>query len=586
MDSLTIQAVNNSLIAAVGEKLLQAELQNIPAQMVIRAGENILLQVFMDNHVSASPVHEATLVIENKEIPVQIKTELPLQTEQKSTADIVVKAVGRTEQGALPVQIISVNGQKAETYLSSLRQENVSVQVEAPLWVNKTGEAPQVNLLPLRLPAVVEKIVQTDLFPPVVKEQLAAEVKQMELPLAVKNIMPQTTERASDILEPLQQVFDKFVKTPETARSLPQLQKEVLTVLQSFSGKEIPAVVQTKGEGNIPVLSTVLGDVLPETPLKMPVGTPVMLQIGNISEKPLFSNMASEVPPAKTTTTIPVVEENIKLPIEPTETNLQAPSQAPLEKLLLKLADVLPREKFSAEAKGGPDILLSEGSLRVSVSSQEVPPLLKVLEPIISDAQAVQNIINKLPAANNKLLSNIVGFVKAADSGDIKDWLGKSTVEQIASKGTDGTETLSRLTQYVTANTREGVVWRTVEIPFWGEGVSSVKLAVKKKKQDKESENQPQHKKEARFILETDFSKLGKFQFDGFSVVGERRFDLIVRTSKMLPDDFCAHIVNLFKTSLHAVDYHGNIKINLKENFIKIADDEPDNVSIKNGLYI
>ena len=114
-----------------------------------------------------------------------------------------------------------------------------------------------------------------------------------------------------------------------------------------------------------------------------------------------------------------------------------------------------------------------------------------------------------------------------------------------------------------------------------------VKLAVKKKKQDKDADNQPSpHKKEARFVLETEFSKLGKFQFDGFSVVNERRFDLIIRTSKMLPDDFCAHVVNLFKTSLHAVDYHGNIKLNLKENFIKIADDEPDNISIKDGLYI
>ncbi len=586
MDSLTIQAVNNSLIAAVGEKLLQAELQNVPPQMVIKSGENIILQVLMDNSVPLSPLHEATLVIENKEIPVQIKTEFPLQSEQKPVADIIAKAVGRTEQGALPIQIVSVNGQKAETYLSAIRQENLPTRNDVPLWVNKTGEMPQIELLPLRLAPVVDKLASTASLPPEVKEQVLATVRQLELPLQVKALAPQPPD-ADTLLKPLQQVIDDFIQLPDALRARMPLPKDVLTVLQSFSGKEIPAVVQTKGEGNIPVLSTALGDVLPETPLKMPVGTPVMLQIGNITEKPVFNNVEAELPIAKAAEPMPVAEENIKLPAELTETGFKSQPQAPIEELLTKLSDILPPEKLPIAAKALPDILRPDGKEIFSVSSREMPPLLKVLEPIISDAQAVQSIVNKLPAVNNKLLSNIVGFVKAAESGEVKDWLGNTTVDRIVAKGAEGTETLSRLTQYVTTNVREGVVWRTVEIPFWGEGISMVKLAVKKKKQDKDSDNQPSpHKKEARFVLETEFSKLGKFQFDGFSVVNERRFDLIIRTSKMLPDDFCAHVVNLFKTSLHAVDYHGNIKLNLKENFIKIADDEPDNISIKDGLYI
>ncbi|MFR8205482.1 MAG: hypothetical protein ACLU99_03455 [Alphaproteobacteria bacterium] len=87
-------------------------------------------------------------------------------------------------------------------------------------------------------------------------------------------------------------------------------------------------------------------------------------------------------------------------------------------------------------------------------------------------------------------------------------------------------------------------------------------------------------------MLETDFSKLGKFQFDGFSLAKDRRFDLVVRTSKTLPSDFCSHIVNLFKTSLHDVDYVGNISINVKENFIKIGEDEITQSQIRDGVYI
>lgn len=82
------------------------------------------------------------------------------------------------------------------------------------------------------------------------------------------------------------------------------------------------------------------------------------------------------------------------------------------------------------------------------------------------------------------------------------------------------------------------------------------------------------------------FSKLGKFQFDGFSLAKDRRFDLVVRTSKTLPSDFCSHIVNLFKTSLHDVDYVGNISINVKENFIKIGEDEITQSQIRDGVYI
>ena len=72
----------------------------------------------------------------------------------------------------------------------------------------------------------------------------------------------------------------------------------------------------------------------------------------------------------------------------------------------------------------------------------------------------------------------------------------------------------------------------------------------------------------------------------GFSLAKDRRFDLVVRTSKTLPSDFCSHIVNLFKTSLHDVDYVGNISINVKENFIKIGEDEITQSQIRDGVYI
>jgi hypothetical protein len=116
---------------------------------------------------------------------------------------------------------------------------------------------------------------------------------------------------------------------------------------------------------------------------------------------------------------------------------------------------------------------------------------------------------------------------------------------------------------------KETTSWRIVEMPFYdGTQLSALKIAVKKDKRQKEKQNE---RKTARFVVETEFSKLGRFQFDGFSKVQSRSLDLIIRTSEKISDDFCANIINLFKKSLYKLDYSGTIKINCKSDFIKIC---------------
>ena len=79
---------------------------------------------------------------------------------------------------------------------------------------------------------------------------------------------------------------------------------------------------------------------------------------------------------------------------------------------------------------------------------------------------------------------------------------------------------------------------------------------------------------------------MGGFQFDGFSLPAEKRFDLIIRTEKEIDNDFCAQIMQLFRTSLSAVDYAGNIRINIKEKFIKLCEDEPEKTILQDGIFI
>ena len=127
---------------------------------------------------------------------------------------------------------------------------------------------------------------------------------------------------------------------------------------------------------------------------------------------------------------------------------------------------------------------------------------------------------------------------------------------------------------------RETISWRVIEMPlFDGTRFFPLKIAVKKDSEQAKSDNR---KKGTRFLVETEFSKLGSFQFDGFSSVERRSLDLIVRTSKQLDDDFCSCIINLFKKSLYDVNYSGAIKINCQQNFIKI----PDKEIVNKGVYI
>ena len=84
-------------------------------------------------------------------------------------------------------------------------------------------------------------------------------------------------------------------------------------------------------------------------------------------------------------------------------------------------------------------------------------------------------------------------------------------------------------------------------------------------------------------MIETEFSKLGAFQFDGLSVASECRLDLVIRTSKKMEEDFCLAIINLFKKSLYDLEYIGSIKINQSESFIKI---DKEIQALPSGVYI
>ena len=189
-------------------------------------------------------------------------------------------------------------------------------------------------------------------------------------------------------------------------------------------------------------------------------------------------------------------------------------------------------------------------------------------------------VLSKLTVQGNNLFQNIVSFYRAAQQKNVEQWLG----EEIA-----GTKTVDLLQDkniaesiknFLSASTKETPIWKIVEMPFFdGNWIAPLKVAVKKQN-EKEKGTQVSEDR-VRFIVETSFSKLGNFQFDGFADKTKRKLDLIIRTSESQSDDFCSNIINLFKKSLYAVNYTGNVKINRKEVFIAFREQTDSE-----GIYV
>ena len=236
----------------------------------------------------------------------------------------------------------------------------------------------------------------------------------------------------------------------------------------------------------------------------------------------------------------------------------------------IKIADAL-LKNILPDYKASPDInvMMQDGSLK---------HLVEIIQN--ADVKIIEMLMSKLPFQNDNLLENIYNLYKGVISKDIAQWLGHENVKELITDDINGQKYINDLTKMLHSSLKETPSWKIVEMPFFdGSQLSAIKIAIKKDKQQKEKA-----KKEnvTRFVVETEFSKLGKFQFDGFSKAEKRSFDLIIRTSAKISDDFCSNIINLFKKSLYALDYYGSIKINMVENFINFNDE----MVVTEGVYI
>ena len=474
-------------------------------------------------------------------LPPQVQ--LPEQASQ-----IQARVVAKTPQ-RIDVRLISVDGQKVENFVSTSAIKDTISNTAAV--VKTIGNLQDVALVPLRLQPLLARelsamgvgsseirqlsnlIENLSLKPEIVETVLQSNTTVSPPPTTMAQSLPEVIRNLAATLKPLLEtslpqsnsaVYSNQPSSIDTKLSQGLPEKIIETIKNFFENGPSGREItaETSLRGDKVVLRTPLGEIIPEVPLKIAVG----------------------------------------------------------EKFILRFSELLGLER---EPKINPK---SEGGTAQSLGSK----LNEILAPLQTRvAPKVYNaIIDKIPAHNHKMLSNIMTFLKAAGEGKVETWLGQDVVDSLRLSGPEGQKALARLEDMIIGRREDNTQWRIIEIPFYGaENLSRIQVAVRRFGKDgRHQQSSPKGKGAARFVVDTSFTALGGFQFDGFSLPQERRFDLIIRTEKEIDTDFCTEIMNLFRKSLSEVDYAGNIRINIKEKFIKLCDDEPEPPLLQDGIYI
>ena len=465
------------------------------------------------------------------------KLELPLPPNAVTdTTQMQVKITSMSDTG-ITFRIVKFNGQ--EIMPEAEAQQSTSIQTDKNFPSTITAKP---------LSQIVETVSQRLQLPTSTTTQLVASLPDAELLFNQPVLSEQATNVTSSSAPTssrLSLLLPENISAPLTEiltspQPLAAKAEAVVKLFANLQGTSLPA--QTVSYPQTTVLQTPLGILYPDTPVKVPEHIRLDVAIKDLQIKP------------------------------------QADLSALLDYRLWNDDNPLPSLTP----------LLDRGTSQPQLSPQD--SLTKILKQMLPPEQA-QLLNQKIPQPDSKnFISDMVGFIKASRSHNLSDWLGKGVVAELNYNNADGAEVVNQLNNVVINSSREAGAWRMVDIPILTEaGIANIRLAVKHNPEDDE-EDQPDRPKRpqggTRFVIDSTFTNLGRFQFDGIALEHQRRFDLIIRTERYIEDDLCSNLVRLFTTTLQAQNYVGVMSINRREKFVHPWDDAASPQADKGGILV
>ena len=465
------------------------------------------------------------------------KLELPLpQNAFTDTTQMQVKITSMSDTG-ITFRIVKFNGQEITPEAET--QQSTSIQTDKTFPSTITAKP---------LSQIVETLSQRLQLPTSTTTQLVASLPDAELlfnqPVLSEqatNVTSSSAPTSSRLSLPLpENISAPLTEILTSPQPLAAKAEAVVKLFANLQGTSLPA--QTVSYPQTTVLQTPLGILYPDTPVKVPEHIRLDVAIKDLQIKP------------------------------------QADLSALLDYRLWNDDNPLPSLTP----------LLDRGTSQPQLSPQD--SLTKILKQMLPPEQA-QLLNQKIPQPDSKnFISDMVGFIKASRSHNLSDWLGKGVVAELNYNNADGAEVVNQLNNVVINSSREAGAWRMVDIPILTEaGIANIRLAVKHNPEDDE-EDQPDRPKRpqggTRFVIDSTFTNLGRFQFDGIALEHQRRFDLIIRTERYIEDDLCSNLVRLFTTPLQAQNYVGVMSINRREKFVHPWDDAASPQADKGGILV
>lgn len=184
-----------------------------------------------------------------------------------------------------------------------------------------------------------------------------------------------------------------------------------------------------------------------------------------------------------------------------------------------------------------------------------------------------------VPQATNSLAARILFLLSALQGGDVRSWIGESTIRNLRWARPDLanrlTETFAQLEHG--GDSRETETWRALHIPFLVNGeLQPIRLFTKQRRQgdgeDQEADEEPEC---SRFVVDFRLSRLGRLQLDGLVRDSGRRLDLIVRSEKPLVADVRYHIQSIFIEAGQLTGLKGGVDFQAQPSgFVEVAADE------------
>ena len=209
---------------------------------------------------------------------------------------------------------------------------------------------------------------------------------------------------------------------------------------------------------------------------------------------------------------------------------------------------------------------LVEGTLTADsgapLDGRALTQLLATLRQL--DPAAAQQAQSRLPQPGSQMPGALLFLFSALRSGELRTWLGDRTFAALEAGGQR--ERLQRAIEEFRAMSRGEAAlspvgeWRSWHLPWLDSmGMLHTVIHVHREKEEEKNTAARRGQDRTRFLIEMEFSKIGRLQLDGLVQRPTHRLDLIVRTDLPLPEILRRELLATYTDTVSAIGFVGHL---------------------------